>query len=129
MAADKHLPHYDPENIFAKILRGDIPSKAVYESKDTYAFHDIQPAAPVHILVIPRGYYTDFHDFTMRASKEEIADFWQSVDSVAQELNLLENGFRLVTNTGKDSGQIVPHFHVHLLGGGPLGPLLSGSDI
>lgn len=128
MVKDNTNPDYNPDNIFAQILRSEIPSRGVYESSDTYAFWDAAPAAPVHVLVIPRGAYIDFHDFTTRASKDEIIDFWRSVDSVVQELGLLPDGFRLVTNTGRNSGQIVPHFHVHILGGAPLGPLLSDSD-
>ncbi|QDH14890.1 histidine triad nucleotide-binding protein [Oecophyllibacter saccharovorans] len=118
-------PAYDPNNVFARILRGEIPCHKVYENDAALAFHDITPAAPVHVLVIPRGAYTDFHDFTRRATPEEIAKFWQAVDHVAQQENLLPAGFRLITNTGPDSGQEVPHFHVHLLGGEKLGPLLS----
>lgn len=116
---------YDPNNIFARILRGEIPCKKVYENDAVLAFHDISPAAPVHVLVIPRGAYTDFHDFTTRATPQEIAQFWQAVDHVTQEQGLLPAGFRLVTNTGPQSGQEVPHFHVHVLGGAPLGPLVS----
>lgn len=112
---------YDSNNIFAKILRGEIPCQRVYEDDHVLAFHDINPKAPIHVLVIPKGAYTSFMDFTIRASSEEVATFFQAVTKVAQELAFSDGGFRLVANEGPDSGQEVPHFHVHLVGGKRLG--------
>lgn len=118
-------PTYDPDNVFARILRGEIPAERVCDSKHSFAFYDISPAAPVHVLVVPRGAYTDFHDFTSRASDEEILDFWKLVNKIAAEQSLIPSGFRLISNIGRDSGQEVPHFHIHMLGGTALGPLLA----
>lgn len=118
-------PAYDPNNVFAKILRGEIPAERVCDSKHAFAFYDISPLAPIHVLVIPRGAYTDLHDFISHASNEEILDFWKLVDKISAEQSLIPSGFRMVSNSGPDSGQEVPHFHVHLLGGRPLGPVLS----
>ncbi|MCT6856031.1 MULTISPECIES: HIT domain-containing protein [Bombella] len=117
-------PAYDNNNVFAKILRGEIPAERVCDSKHSFAFYDISPATPIHILVVPRGAYTDLHDFTSRASDEEILDFWKLVDKITAEQSLIPSGFRLISNSGPDSGQEVPHFHVHLLGGQKLGPIL-----
>ncbi|MXV35175.1 MULTISPECIES: HIT domain-containing protein [unclassified Saccharibacter] len=119
---------YDPNNVFARILRGEIPAERVCDSKYSFAFYDISPAAPVHILVVPRGAYTDFHDFTSRASNDEILDFWKLVDKISAEHSLIHHGFRIISNIGPDSGQEVPHFHIHMLGGKALGPLLSPSN-
>jgi diadenosine tetraphosphate (Ap4A) HIT family hydrolase len=116
---------YDPSNIFARILRGEIPSKRVYEDEHALAFHDIAPAAPVHILVIPKGSYVSWDDFSERASAEEIAGFVRAVGKVAREQGLVEPGYRLLANVGRNSGQEVPHLHVHLFAGRPLGPMLS----
>ncbi len=116
---------YDPNNIFARILRGEIPSTRIYEDEWAIAFHDIAPQAPVHVLVIPRGPYVAITDFVANASDAEIAGFWRAVGAVAKQLGLEQPGFRLVANTGAHSGQDVPHLHVHLFGGGPLrGPLV-----
>lgn len=114
---------YDSNNIFAKILRGEIPCQRVYEDNQVLAFHDINPKAPIHVLVIPKGAYNSFMDFTIRASSEEIAAFFQVVTKVAEDLKFGDNGFRLVVNNGPDSGQEVPHLHVHLIGGKPLGAM------
>lgn len=108
---------YDSNNIFAKILRGEIPCQRIYEDNHVLAFRDIHPKAPIHVLVIPKGAYSSFMDFTIRASSEEIAAFFQTVTKVAEDLKFGDNGFRLVVNNGPDSGQEVPHFHVHLIGG------------
>ncbi len=116
---------YDSSNIFARILRGEVPCRAVHDDPWALAFHDISPAAPVHILVIPRGPYRDAGDFAARASAEEIVGFWRAVGAVVQAQDLERSGFRLVANTGVHGGQEVPHFHVHLLGGRALGPLLA----
>lgn len=125
MAGFSHMTGtYDPQNIFARILRDEIPCKVFFESRHSLAFYDISPAAPMHLLVIPRGAYRNIYEFTQQASAEEILDFWQSVNIVAEKAGLTSAGFRLIANTGPDSGQEVPHFHVHLLGGAALGPLL-----
>ena len=115
---------YDPENIFAKILRGEIPGQPVYEDDDVLAFPDIAPAAPVHILVIPKGDYTSFDDFVQQAGTDRIARFFQAVHRIAGKQGLKNNGYRLITNHGPDASQTVPHFHIHILGGRPLGDLL-----
>jgi histidine triad (HIT) family protein len=115
---------YDDTNIFARILRGEIPSKKVYEDEHALAFHDIAPAAPVHILVIPKGAYVSWDDFSERASAEEIAGFVRAVGHVAREQGLVAPGYRLLANAGMNSGQEVPHLHVHIFGGRPLGPML-----
>ena len=116
---------YDPQNIFAKILRGEIPNRTVYEDEYALAFHDIAPAAPVHILVIPKGAYVSWDDFSARASTEEIAGFVRAVGQVARTHGLVEPGYRLLANVGQHGGQEVPHLHLHLFGGGPLGPMLA----
>ena len=118
---------YDTQNIFAKILRGEIPNKTVYEDEFALAFHDINPQAPVHILVIPKGAYVSWDDFSAHASAEDIAGFVRAVGHVAREHNLVQPGYRLLANIGADGGQEVPHLHVHLLGGSPLGPMLARS--
>lgn len=116
---------YDPQNIFARILRGEIPCTKVYEDEVAFAFHDIAPSAPVHVLVIPKGEYTSFDDFSSRASAEFMRAFYATVRHVAQQLGLQENGYRIITNTGPDASQTVFHYHVHILGGKPLGQLLA----
>src|SRR5690349_13825251 len=108
---------YDSGNIFAKILRGEIPCKKVHEDEFALAFEDIAPAAPVHVLVVPKGEYISFNDFSARASKEEVKGFFSSVQTVAEKLGLVENGYRLISNHGPDASQTVHHFHVHVLGG------------
>ena len=124
MAIDPSLP-YDPDNIFAKILRGEIPCNKVYEDDWSLAFHDINPQAPVHILVIPKGEYVSWDDFSAKASADEIAGFVRAVGHVAREQGLPVRGYRLLANVGRNGGQEVPHLHVHLFGGGPLGPMLA----
>jgi diadenosine tetraphosphate (Ap4A) HIT family hydrolase len=116
---------YDRGNIFARILRGELPCNKVYEDRWALAFHDIAPQAPVHVLVIPKGEYVSWDDFAAKASPEEIAGFVQAVGHVAREQGLLEPGYRLLANTGAQAGQEVPHLPVHVFGGGPLGPMLS----
>lgn len=115
---------YDAQNIFAKILRGEIPNKTVYEDDFALAFHDINPQAPVHILVIPKGAYASWDDFSANASADDIAGFVRAVGHVARTYNLVEPGYRLLANIGADGGQEVPHLHIHLFGGAPLGPML-----
>jgi histidine triad (HIT) family protein len=117
--------HYDENNIFARILRGEIPSKRVYEDEHALAFHDINPLAPLHILVIPKGAYVCWDDFSAKASDAEVAGFVRAVGKVAREAGLVESGYRLLANTGVNSGQEVPHLHVHIFAGGPLGPMLA----
>ena len=116
---------YDPQNVFAKILRGEIPSKKVYEDEWALAFNDIAPQAPVHVLVIPKGPYVSWDDFSAQASAEEIAGFIRAVGHVARENGLVAPGYRLLANTGRHGGQEVPHLHVHLFGGRPLGPMIA----
>ncbi len=116
---------YDDQNVFARILRGEIPSRRVYEDKWAVAFHDIAPQAPVHVLVIPRGRYVALADFVATADDAEIAGFFRAVGKVAQDLGLEQPGYRVLSNMGVHSGQEVPHLHVHLFGGGPLGPMLA----
>ena len=115
---------YDDTNIFARILRGEIECDRVYEDAHALAFNDIAPQAPVHVLVIPKGAYVSWDDFSARGSAEEIAGFVRAVGAVARAAGLVEPGYRLLANTGGHGGQEVPHLHVHLLGGGPLGPML-----
>ena len=124
MPIDATLP-YDDTNIFARILRGEIPAKKVYEDDHALAFHDIMPRAPIHILVIPKGPYASWDDFSARASDAEIAGFVRAVGKVARENGLVEPGYRLLANTGAHGGQEVPHLHVHLFGGRSLGPMLA----
>lgn len=124
MPVDATLP-YDDSNIFARILRGEIPAKKVYEDEFALAFHDIAPQAPVHILVIPKGRYVSWADFSAQAGEAEIAGFVRAVGKVAADLGLPESGYRLLANTGLDSHQEVPHLHVHILAGRKLGPLLA----
>ena len=116
---------YDDQNIFAKILRGEIPSKRVYDDAFAIAFHDINPQAPTHLLVIPKGAYVSWDDFSARASDAEIAGFIRAVGEVARAAGLAEPGYRLLANIGQDGHQEVPHLHVHVFGGRPLGPMLA----
>jgi histidine triad (HIT) family protein len=116
---------YDESNIFAKILRGEIPCKKLYEDEFALAFPDIRPAAPTHVLVIPKGKYVSIADFGALASPAEITGFFRAVAAVAKQMGVEETGYRLLANAGPDSHQEVPHFHVHILGGRKLGPLLA----
>jgi histidine triad (HIT) family protein len=118
------LPPYDESNIFARILRGEIPCKKVFEDAWALAFHDIHPQAPTHVLVIPKAKYCSFADFAAEASAEQIAGFVRAVGKVAHDLGIESNGYRLLANMGADAGQEVPHFHVHLFAGRPLGRML-----
>ena len=119
------LPPYDPANIFARILRGEIPCRKVFEDAHALAFHDIAPQAPIHVLVIPKGAYCSFADFSAQAKAEEIAGFFRAVGQVARDLGLEAPGYRMLANMGAHGGQEVPHFHVHLFGGQALGPMLA----
>jgi diadenosine tetraphosphate (Ap4A) HIT family hydrolase len=116
---------YDESNIFARILRGELPCAKIYEDEHALAFNDINPQAPVHVLVIPKGAYVSWDDFSERGSDEEIAGFVRAVGRVARDQDLVSPGYRLLANTGMNSGQEVPHLHVHLFGGRGLGPMLS----
>ncbi|MEQ9811200.1 MAG: histidine triad nucleotide-binding protein [Azospirillaceae bacterium] len=119
---------YDPNNIFAKILRGEIPCRKVAEDEHTLAFHDIAPKAPIHVLVVPKGAYTSWDDFSEHASEAEQAALVRSVGRVARELGLTESGYRALSNMGRDGHQEVPHLHVHIFGGKRLGTMLPDSD-
>jgi histidine triad (HIT) family protein len=118
------LGAYDDQNIFARILRGEIPSRKVFEDEWAFAFHDIRPQAPVHVLVIPKGRFVSLADFSARASEAELAGFWRAVGAVARELGLEAPGYRVLANMGEHAAQEVPHFHVHIFGGRPLGRML-----
>jgi diadenosine tetraphosphate (Ap4A) HIT family hydrolase len=115
---------YDDQNVFAKILRGEIPCKKVYEDEFALAFHDINPMAPVHVLVIPKGAYASFADFARDADAETVAGFFQAVNTTARELGLDPQGYRILANHGPAARQEVPHFHVHIFGGTDLGPMI-----
>ncbi|NCC21865.1 MAG: histidine triad nucleotide-binding protein [Alphaproteobacteria bacterium] len=117
---------YDEDNIFAKILRGEIPCRKLYDDAFAIAFEDIAPKAPVHILVIPKGKYTDVEDFGVNANAAEITGFWRAVARITQDRELCGPGFRVIANCGANGGQEVPHFHAHILAGKPLGPLVAG---
>lgn len=115
---------YDQNNVFAKILRGELPTERVYEDDQILAIKDINPKAPTHVLVLPKGSYTSLLDFSIRATNDEIAYFFQTVAKIAELARLQDAGFRLVANTGAHGGQEVPHFHVHLIGGKQLGAMV-----
>ena len=121
---------YDPQNIFARILRGEIPNKTVLETDHTLAFHDIAPQAPVHVLVIPKGAYVTYDHFLRDASDAEILDFSRSVAKICDMTGVGEGGegFRAITNAGQNGVQEVPHYHLHILGGRPLGRMLARAD-
>lgn len=119
---------YDSGNIFAKIIRKEIPCKLVFEDEEVLSFHDIAPAAPVHVLVLPKGSYVSFDDFA-KSAPERIGRFFARVQQIAVNLGLDQSGYRLIMNHGADASQTVPHFHVHILGGKPLGGLLPGDKL
>lgn len=119
---------YDAENIFAKILRGEIPCNKVYEDEFALAFYDIAPQAPIHVLVIPKGAYVSNDDFTAGANDAEVTGFFRAVGHVARELGVAEPGYRMLANTGDEGGQEVPHFHVHICGGRRLGRMIQAAD-
>lgn len=116
---------YDSNNIFAKILRGEIPCSKIFEDEMVLAFRDINPKAPVHILVIPKGNYVNFHDFHGNAPCEFVGHFYRKVGDLVKSQGLVDSGYRVITNCGENGGQEVPHYHVHLLGGEALGPMLT----
>jgi diadenosine tetraphosphate (Ap4A) HIT family hydrolase len=115
---------YDDNNIFARILRGEIPAKPVFENEHAFAFHDINPQAPIHVLVIPKGRYVSMADFSANAPDALQAGFWRAVGDIARQLGLEEDGYRILANAGTNSHQEVPHLHVHIFAGAPLGPML-----
>lgn len=114
---------YDPNNIFARILRKEISCKPVFEDDHVLAFHDINPKGPVHILLLPKGEYINFHDFVSNAKPEVVSHFYQIAGQLCHEYDLTESGYRVIANTGQNGGQEVAHFHVHLIGGRKLGPM------
>jgi diadenosine tetraphosphate (Ap4A) HIT family hydrolase len=116
---------YDESNIFARILRGEIPAKTVFENEHALAFHDINAQAPVHVLVIPKGPYVSMADFSANAPDALVTGFWRAVGEVAKQLGLEDGGYRILANAGPDSHQEVPHLHVHIFAGKPLGPMLA----
>ena len=116
---------YDQSNIFARILRDEIPSNRVYEDDQVLAFNDINPLAPTHVLVIPKGPYVSWDDFSEKASDAEIAGLVRAVGTIARDAGLVEQGYRVLANVGMNSGQEVPHLHLHIFGGRPLGPMLA----
>ena len=123
--------HYDHQNIFAKILRGEIPNATVLDTEHTLAFRDIAPQAPHHVLVIPKGAYVTADHFAAEATEAEIVDFWRTFGRIAGELGVaadVGNGYRLIANAGQDGVQDVPHFHMHILAGRRLGPMLMRDD-
>lgn len=115
---------YDSGNVFARILRGEIPCKKVYESRHALAFHDINPLAPVHILVIPKGPYVTLDELTDRGTADELADYLKAIGEVAKLAGVTSSGYRFLANNGGDANQEVPHLHVHVFGGRPLGGML-----
>lgn len=115
---------YDDSNVFAKILRGELPCKKVLETDHALAFHDIQPQAPVHVLVIPKGRYVSMDDFSANASAAEIEDFFRAVGAVARQMGVVESGYRMLANHGRDGRQEILHFHVHVFGGRDLGGMV-----
>lgn len=116
---------YDTDNIFARILRGEIPCRKVFENEHVLAFHDINPQAPLHILVIPKGAYVSMDDFSAKASDAEIAAFVRAIGAIARAEGVAESGYRILANHGGDAHQEVPHFHVHIFGKKPLGRMLA----
>ncbi len=116
---------YDDSNVFARILRDELPCQKVYEDENVLAFHDINPLAPTHILVIPKGRYVSWDDFSKRASDSEIAGLVRAIGKISREAGLVEEGYRVLANTGLNSGQEVPHLHAHIFAGRPLGPMLA----
>ncbi len=121
-------PAYDANNPFAKILRGEIPCKKVHETEHALAFHDVRPQAPAHVLVIPKGAYVDLDDFAARASEAEVAGLFRAVAETAKKLGLVETGYRILSNLGRDAHQEVFHLHIHIFGGRDLGGMIRRPD-
>lgn len=122
------MVRYNKNNVFAKIIRNELPAEKIYEDDKVLAIPDLHPQAPVHVLVIPKGEYCSFHDFSMQAPSETIAHFWNVVAKLAEKFAVDKSGYRLITNHGADALQTVEHFHVHLLGQKKLGPLIVGDN-
>jgi histidine triad (HIT) family protein len=116
---------YDPSNVFARIIRGELPCRKVFEDEHVLAFHDIRPQTPVHILVIPKGAYVSLDDFSAKASEAELAAFLRALGQIAREHGVVQSGYRILANHGADAHQEVPHFHVHIFGGRQLGRMIS----
>lgn len=114
---------YDKNNIFARIIRGELPAQKIYEDDKILAIKDIAPAAPIHILVLPKAEYTSFHDFMLLAEPEEISYFYKTVQKICNDLNIEKDGYRVMCNVGKNGMQTVPHMHLHILAGKALGRL------
>ena len=119
---------YDPQNVFAKILRGEIPNDTVYEDDHVLAFRDIAPQTAVHVLVIPKGAYVSFADFSQNASIEEITAFVRAAGKIARDFGVEDDGYRILANHGEHAAQEVPHFHLHIFGGGPLGRMIKPTN-
>lgn len=117
---------YDESNVFAKILRGEIPAKTVYEDDHVLAFEDIAPKRPVHVLIIPKGPYVSATEFGEQASDAELAALWRAIPKIARQLGIADSGYRIISNTGENGHQEVPHLHLHLIGGASAGPMLKG---
>ena len=113
---------YDENNIFARILNSEISCDKVYEDKDVLFFNDINPVSKIHVLGIPKIKCLNFSDFLKKADNEKVVNFFKKVDMVVEKLGILDTGYRIITNSGKDAGQEVPHFHIHILGGEKIGP-------
>jgi diadenosine tetraphosphate (Ap4A) HIT family hydrolase len=124
MPIDHNLP-YDDSNVFARILRGELPATRVFENEHALVIHDLHPLAPVHLLAIPKGAYVSMDDFTARAGPEEIAALFRAVGEAARQVGANAQGYRVLSNVGKRGGQEIAHLHVHILGGQPLGPMLA----
>ena len=118
------MADYDPDNIFAKILRGEIPCTKVYEDEHVLAFNDINPQTPTHVLVIPKGPYVSSDDFSEKASDAEIAAFFRAVGKISRDLDRVAHGYRILANHGRDAHQEVPHFHMHIFAGQNLGRMI-----
>lgn len=117
---------YDQQNVFARIIRGEIPSKVIYQDEFVMAIEDMHPAGPVHVLVMPKGEYVSFDDFVTKAPDGLISRFFKTLQRIAEQMGVCESGYRLIANHGRNASQSVPHFHVHLIGGRPLGGLIAG---
>ena len=120
-----HTRPYDDNNVFAKILRGELPCKKVFENEHALVIHDVNPLAPVHLLAIPKGAYVSWDDFAATASDAEMAALTRAVGEAARTVEASAQGYRVLANTGKRAGQEVPHLHIHIFGGQPLGPMLA----
>lgn len=128
MSVRERMMGYDSNNIFAKILRGEIPCDKVYEDEHVLAFNDIAPKAPVHVLVIPKGAYGSLDEMAADGKDAEIAALFRAIAAVARKTGVTESGYRVISNNGDDGGQEVPHLHFHVLGGRPIGPMVKRAD-